>query len=69
MDLTWEEDEPTTAVAGEETVPPAEETAPASQAESEAPAVEATSPEASIVEGEYIAQVQVIPKSSRNRHV
>jgi hypothetical protein len=67
--LTWEEDEPTTTVAGEETAPPAEESAPAPQAESEAPAVEATLPEASIVEGEYFAQVQVTPKSSRIRQV
>jgi hypothetical protein len=52
-------------VAEEETVPPAEESAPAPQAESEAPAVEATLPEASVVEGEYSAQVQVTPKSSR----
>jgi hypothetical protein len=63
--LTWEGDEPTTAVSKEETVPPAEESAPAPQAESEAPAVEATLPEASVVEGEYSAQVQVTPKSSR----
>jgi hypothetical protein len=63
--LTWEGDEPTTAVAGEETTPPAEESAPASQAEFEAPAVEATLPEASIIEGEYFAQVQVAPKGSR----
>jgi hypothetical protein len=67
--LTWEEDEPTTAVAEEETAPPAEESAPTPQAESEAPAVEATLPEASIVEGEYFAQVQVTPKSSRSRQV
>jgi hypothetical protein len=56
-------------VAGEETAPPAEESASASQAESEAPAVEATLPEASIVEGEYSAQVQVTPKSSRSRQI
>jgi hypothetical protein len=67
--LTWEEDEPAAAVAEEEAVPPTEESAPASQAESEAPAVEATLPEASIVEGEYSAQVQVAPKSSRSRQV
>jgi hypothetical protein len=67
--LTWEEDEPTTAVAGGETAPPAEESAPTPQAESEAPAVEATLPEAGIVEGEYFAQVQVTPKSNRNRQV
>jgi hypothetical protein len=53
--LTWEEDEPTAAVAGEEAAPPVEESAPASQAESDAPAVEATLPEASIVEGKYFA--------------
>jgi hypothetical protein len=56
-------------VAGEETTSPAEESAPAPQAESEAPAVEATLPEASIVEGEYSAQVQVTPESSRSRQV
>jgi hypothetical protein len=67
--LTWEGDEPTTVVAEEETASPAEESAPAPQAESEAPAVEATLPEASVVEGEYRAQVQVAPKSSRIRQV
>jgi hypothetical protein len=50
-------------------VPPAEESAPASQAESEEPAVEATLPEASIVEGEYSARVQVTLESSRSRQV
>jgi hypothetical protein len=68
-DLSWEGDEPATAVAEEEAVPPAEESAPTPQAESEAPAVEATLPEASVVEGEYSAQVQVAPKSSRSRQV
>jgi hypothetical protein len=63
--LTWEGDEPATAVAEEEAVPPAEESAPATQAESEAPDVEATLPKARVVEGEYSAQVQVAPKSSR----
>jgi hypothetical protein len=63
--LTWEGDEPTTAVAEEETMPPAEESSPAPQAESEAPAVEASLLEASVVEGEYSTQVQVAPKSSR----
>jgi hypothetical protein len=48
-------------VAGEETAPPTEESTPALQAVSETPAVEATLPEASIVEGEYSAQVQVTP--------
>jgi hypothetical protein len=67
--LTWEGDEPATAVAEEETAPPAEESTPAPQAESEAPAMEATLPEASVVEGEYCAQVQVAPKSSRSRQV
>jgi hypothetical protein len=69
MDLTWEEDEPTTAVAGEETAPPAEGSASTPQEESEAPAVEATLPEASIVEGEYCARLQVTPKSSRSYQV
>jgi hypothetical protein len=67
--LTWEGDEPATAVAEEEATPPAEESAPAPQAESEAPAAEATLPEASVVEGEYSAHVQIIPKSSRSRQV
>jgi hypothetical protein len=56
-------------VAGEDTAPPAEESAPASQAESEAPAAEATLPEASIVEVEYSAQVQLTRESSRSRQV
>jgi hypothetical protein len=67
--LTWEEDEPATAVAEEKTAPPAEESAPAPQVESEAPAVEATLPEASVVEGEYFAQVLVTPESSHSRQV
>jgi hypothetical protein len=67
MDLTWEKDEPATAVAEEETALPAEESTPASQAASEAPAVEATLPEANAVEGEYFALVQVTPMSSRSR--
>jgi hypothetical protein len=52
-DLTWDEDEPTEAMAEEDSVPAAEETAPTPQAKTEAPAVEATLPEASIVEGDY----------------
>jgi hypothetical protein len=67
--LTWEGDEPATAVAEEEATPPAEESAPTPQAESEAPAAEATLPEASIVEGKYPAQVEVVPKSSHCRQV
>jgi hypothetical protein len=55
-DLSWEGDEPSTAVAEEETAPPAEESAPASQAVPEAPATEATLPEASVVEGKYCAE-------------
>jgi hypothetical protein len=64
-DLTWDEDEPSAAVAEEESVPAAEESAPAPQAEFEAPAVEATLPEASTVEGEYTTQTQ-LSSSSRN---
>jgi hypothetical protein len=67
--LTWEGDEPSAVVAGEEVAPPAEESAPASQVESEALSVEATLPEASIVEGEYFARVQVTLKSSHSRQV
>jgi hypothetical protein len=51
-DLSWEGDEPSTAVA-EEVAPPAEESAPAPQAMPEAPAAEAALPEASVVEGKY----------------
>jgi hypothetical protein len=40
-------------------VPPAEESAPAPQAEPEVPAAEVTLPEASVVEGEYSAEVEV----------
>jgi hypothetical protein len=66
-DLSWEGDEPATALAEEEVTSPDEESAPASQAEPEASAVEATLAEASVVEGEYSAQVRIIPKSSRSR--
>jgi hypothetical protein len=65
--LTWDEDEPSTAVAEEESAPTAEEFTPAPQAESEAPAVEATLPEASTVEGEYTALTQLSSRSSRIR--
>jgi hypothetical protein len=57
--LSWEGDEPASAVAEEEAAPPAVEFAPALQAEPEAPAAEATLPEASVVEGEYCAEVEV----------
>jgi hypothetical protein len=46
-------------VAEEEAAPPAKESAPAPHAEPEAPTVEATLPEASVVEGEYSAEVEV----------
>jgi hypothetical protein len=61
-DLSWEGDEPSTAVAEEEAVPPAEESAPASQAEPEASATEAALPEASVVEGKYSAEFIVLPE-------
>jgi hypothetical protein len=67
--LSWEGDEPATAVAEEEAVPPTEESTPALQAESEVPTTEATLPEARVVEGEYFAKVQVVPKSSRSCQV
>jgi hypothetical protein len=54
-DLSWEGDEPSSAVA-EEVEPPAEESAPASQAVPEPPATEAVLPEASVVEGEYSSE-------------
>jgi hypothetical protein len=56
--VSWEGDEPALVVAEEEAAPPAEESAPAPQAEPEAPAAEATLPEASVVEGEYSAEVE-----------
>jgi hypothetical protein len=54
-DLSWEGDEPSTAVA-EEVAPPAEESAPASQAVPEPPATEASLPETSVVEGKYSSE-------------
>jgi hypothetical protein len=54
-DLTWDEDEPSAAVAEEELAPATEESTRAPKAEFEAPAMEATLPEVSIVEGEYSA--------------
>jgi hypothetical protein len=60
-DLSWEGDEPSTAVVEEETAPPAEESAPAPQAESEAPAAGAALPEASVVDGKYSAEALVFP--------
>jgi hypothetical protein len=60
-DLSWEGDEPSTAVAEEEAAPPAEESTPAPQAESEVPAAGAALPEASVVEGEYSAEAIVLP--------
>jgi hypothetical protein len=50
-DLSWEGDEPSSAVA-EEVAPPAGESTPSPQAVPEPPAAEATLPEASVVEGE-----------------
>jgi hypothetical protein len=54
-DLTWDEDEPSAAVAEEESALAAEKSTPSLQVESEAPAMEATLQGASIVEGEYTA--------------
>jgi hypothetical protein len=61
MDLSWDGDEPSTAVAEEEAAPLAEESALAPQAEPEAPAIEAMLPEASVVEGEYSTKAIVPP--------
>jgi hypothetical protein len=66
MDLTWDGDEPAAAVAEEESAPAAEGSAAAPQGESEASVMEAALPEASIVEGEYTARVQVTSRSSRS---
>jgi hypothetical protein len=60
-DLSWEGDEPSTAVAEEEAAPPAEESTPAPQAKSEAPAAGAALLEASVVEGKYSAEALVFP--------
>jgi hypothetical protein len=65
--LTWDGDEPNAAVAEEESTPAAERSAPTPQAESEAPAVEAALPEASVVQGEYTARVQVSSRSGHSR--
>jgi hypothetical protein len=54
-DLSWEGDEPSSAVA-EEVAPPAEESTPASHAVPEPPAAETPLPEASVVEGEYSSE-------------
>jgi hypothetical protein len=59
-DLSWEGDEPSTAVAEEETASPAVESAPASQSVPEVPATEAALPEASVVEGKYSAEAVVL---------
>jgi hypothetical protein len=66
-DLSWEENEPSAAVAEEGSTPAAEESAPVPQAETVAPAVEAKLLEGSIVEGEYTAQTQSSSRSSRSR--
>jgi hypothetical protein len=60
-DLSWEGDEPSTAVAEEELAPPAEESTPAPQEESEVPAAGATLPEASVVEGKYSVEALEFP--------
>jgi hypothetical protein len=51
-DLTWDGDEPSSAVA-EEVAPPTEEVAPSTQAAVEPPVAEAPLPKARVVEGEY----------------
>jgi hypothetical protein len=56
-------------VAEEEAAPSTEESAPAPQAEPVAQATEATLPEASVVEGEYSAEVVASPKSSCSRQI
>jgi hypothetical protein len=58
-DLSWDGDEPSTAVA-EEVAPPAEESAPAPQTVPEAQAAEAALPEASMVEGKYSSEAVVL---------
>jgi hypothetical protein len=60
-DLSWDGDEPSTTVADEEAVPPAEESTSAPQVESEAPAAGASLPEASVVEGKYSVEALIFP--------
>jgi hypothetical protein len=50
-DLSWDGEEPSSAVA-KEIAPPVEEAAPDAQATTEPPATEAPLPEASVVEGD-----------------
>jgi hypothetical protein len=59
--LSWKGDEPSMAVAEEETAPPTEESTPTPQAESEAPAAGAALPEASVVEGKYSSEALAFP--------
>jgi hypothetical protein len=59
--LSWEEDEPSTAVAEKEVAPPAEESAPASQAVPEPLATKASLPDASFVEGKCSAVDLIFP--------
>jgi hypothetical protein len=65
-DLSWEGDEPSAAVAKEDSMPAVKESAPLPRAETVTQAVEATLPEASIAEGKYTAQMQPSSRSSRN---
>jgi hypothetical protein len=50
-DLSWEEEEPSTATAEENPSPAVEKSAPLPQAETVALGAEATPPEATVVEG------------------
>jgi hypothetical protein len=65
-DLSWEGDEPSATADEEAFAPAAEESAPLPQGETVAPAAEAALPEASIVEGEYTAEMQPSSSSSRS---
>jgi hypothetical protein len=65
-DLSWDGDEPSTAVAEEVSAPAAEESAPLPQAETVAPVAEVTLPEASVVGGEYAAVMQPSSSSSQS---
>jgi hypothetical protein len=60
-DLSWEGDEPSATVAEEEVAPPIEELTPAPQVESEVPAAKVALPEASVVEGKYLAVDLIFP--------
>jgi hypothetical protein len=65
-DFSWVEDELSTAAVEEASAPAAEESGPLPRAETVVPAARAALLEASIVEGEYTAEMQPSSSSSRS---